>query len=604
MNSVPWSVARAFVAWIVLLAGCVGLAGSVRAQPDPDDLPGRVGRVSGLDGAVWLFDDERGRWSEVWRNQAITQGDRLRLEAGSRLQLDIGSTEMRLDGASAIGFERLDDERIVVRLEDGSLALRVRSRDIVRELEVQAGRAWLRPLRTGHYRFDVAPGLTTVTAWRGSIRVETRDQRLSVDQGRSVQLMSEGRDTTVVTWGGVELDAFSDWVARDEQRDDVQAARGHVSPEMTGAGELDRNGRWEQHPELGIVWIPMSVAIDWAPFRHGRWTWHVRWGWTWIDDAPWGFATSHYGRWLLWGGRWVWAPGSYVARPVYAPALVAWIGGGSPGLGISVGIGGAGTIGWYPLGPRDPYLPAFRHPKRYVDRVNQPHLRPGLPASRPAAPIRYGNEGVPQAVTVVPSDVLRHRQPVAPALIGRPGVPPVAGRPTVPPGRVAPPVVTVPGGAVPVPRHGERHPTPEDPHGGSPRVLPVPGGAVPAPSIGPGFSPAPPARPAPPRDFRPPVPPPAAVQPPPPVQPMPPAPQGRGVTPPPREPGDSPRMRHTPPPSSGSVAPAPPLPRVEPSRDGGREVARDRPAPERVDRPDRQERPERRDNARERAERQ
>src|SRR4029079_18322212 len=95
------------------------------------------------------------------------------------------------------------------------------------------------------------------------------------------------------------------------------------------------------------VWMP-RVRAEWVPYRYGHWAWVEPWGWTWIDDAPWGFAPFHYGRWAYVRGGWVWAPGVMVARPVYAPALVAF-----------VGVGGA-SVAWFPLGPREVYVPAWR----------------------------------------------------------------------------------------------------------------------------------------------------------------------------------------------------------------------------------------------------
>jgi len=38
---------------------------------------------------------------------------------------------------------------------------------------------------------------------------------------------------------------------------------------------------------------------DWAPYREGHWAWIEPWGWTWVDDASFGFVTSHYGRWAF-----------------------------------------------------------------------------------------------------------------------------------------------------------------------------------------------------------------------------------------------------------------------------------------------------------------
>ena len=107
------------------------------------------------------------------------------------------------------------------------------------------------------------------------------------------------------------------------------------------------------------------------------WVWVRPWGWTWVDEAPWGFAPFHYGRWVHWGGRWGWWPGAYVARPVFAPALVAWV--GSSNWGVSVNVGGP-AIGWVPLAPREVYVPWYRTTPRYVDRVNR---HPPPPGHRP-----------------------------------------------------------------------------------------------------------------------------------------------------------------------------------------------------------------------------
>ncbi len=83
-----------------------------------------------------------------------------------------------------------------------------------------------------------------------------------------------------------------------------------------------------------------------------------------MDDAPWGFAPFHYGRWVAWGGGWGWAPGPIgYWNPYYAPALVGWIGG--PGFGIGFGFGGGWgfgigiNFGWFPLGWGAPYYPRY-----------------------------------------------------------------------------------------------------------------------------------------------------------------------------------------------------------------------------------------------------
>ena len=70
----------------------------------------------------------------------------------------------------------------------------------------------------------------------------------------------------------------------------------------------------------------------------------------------------------MYGGGWCWVPGPIVVRPVYSPALVVFVGG--PRFGISLSIGGGGGVGWFPLGPREVYVPPYRSSVRYVQNVN------------------------------------------------------------------------------------------------------------------------------------------------------------------------------------------------------------------------------------------
>ena len=161
---------------------------------------------------------------------------------------------------------------------------------------------------------------------------------------------------------------------------------------MTGYEDLDDHGSWRSAPEYGQVWVPSHVPADWAPYRQGHWTWISPWGWTWIDDAPWGFAPSHYGRWVWLDRRWAWAPGPVVRRPVYAPALVAFVG----GAGFSVAATRGPAVGWFPLGWREPFVPWYRASSRHVHNVNVTHV-----TNVNVTTVNYVNRGRPEAVTVV-----------------------------------------------------------------------------------------------------------------------------------------------------------------------------------------------------------
>ncbi|MDP1650709.1 MAG: hypothetical protein Q8M01_21260, partial [Rubrivivax sp.] len=416
MNGItPLSMVAAWLAraaWLLIAVAALG-AGSAWAQDDP---PGRVGRLAAIQGQVWWFDHEDGQWSEAERNRPLTGGDRLSTAADASAELRVGSTVLRLGGATELEVLALDDQRMSFQLHSGSLALRVRSREVAQEIELVTDEARLRPLRSGLYRLDRIDDTSHAGSWRGSLRVDDADGFI-VDTGQRVELWREGRSRELRhAWGSLPYDAFAEWAVREDRRDERSAATRHVSPEMTGAEDLDRYGRWDRHPEYGMVWFPLEVRAGWAPYRYGNWAWVRPWGWTWVDEAPWGFAPFHYGRWVNWRGRWGWWPGEYVVRPVFAPALVAWVGGAHWGLSINIG---GPAIGWVPLAPREVFVPWYRTTPVYVDRINR---RPPQPGRRPVpqvptGPVMYGNQGVPGAVTVVPRDVLVQRQPVSRAVV-------------------------------------------------------------------------------------------------------------------------------------------------------------------------------------------
>ncbi len=419
---------------LVLVAFGMLVTGTARAQDDP---PGRVGRLAELQGTVWWWDHQRGQWDEAQRNYPLTGGDRVSTGADGRAELRVGSTALRIGAGTEIEVLRLDDERMVFQLHSGDLALRVRSREVADEIEVLTAEARLLPQRAGHYRIGRIDDVTLAGVWRGDLQVDG-GAGFVVTTGQTVELSrgarSSGLQRSFIT---PPADEFSSWAQSEDLRDARSVYSRHVSPEMTGAEDLDRNGRWVEHPDYGTVWEPLSVAADWAPYRYGQWAWVAPWGWTWVDTAPWGFAPFHYGRWVNWRSRWAWVPGAYVVRPVYAPALVAWIGG--PHVGVSVRIGGP-SVGWLPLAPREIYLPEYRHGPRYRDRVNAPwpghrpghrpeheapgrgpgyapehprDPRPGHPRQVPTGPIAYDNQGVPGAVTTVPRDALLQNRPNA-----------------------------------------------------------------------------------------------------------------------------------------------------------------------------------------------
>jgi hypothetical protein len=401
---------RLLPALVPALLLTIGFGGSLRAQDPPD----RVGRLSYLSGDVSYRPGGVDDWAAATLNYPLTTGDDLWSDAGARVEIALGTAAIRLAPSTALGFLALDDQTTQVRLTEGSLQVRVRdlADDEVFEIDTPNGAVSL--LAPGSYRVDVdANGdATTITVREGRAELTTAGSSLSVDDAQAATLYGT-ESPSYDMQDPVPLDEWERWTAmRDRRGDDSRSAQ-YVSRDMPGYEDLDEYGDWRDTPEYGSVWLPRRVAAGWAPYRDGHWAWVEPWGWTWIDYAPWGFAPYHYGRWVYLGRSWAWVPGHVMGRPVYAPALVAFVGGSN--WSISVGVGGG--VGWFPLGPREIYVPAYRVSNRYVRNINITTINVTNLTLADMTNIRYRNRASPGGVTVVTREAFVGARPVSRSLI-------------------------------------------------------------------------------------------------------------------------------------------------------------------------------------------
>jgi hypothetical protein len=386
---------------ILALTLLFALVPAAKAEDADGDPPTRAARVAEVVGDAWLFDFDTREWTRLTRNQTVGAGDRVRTDERSRVSLRSGSTTIWIDERSDLELSQLDEGQTLLQLDRGDVALRLRSPENAAETRLRTREGTVQPEREGLYRVEQLDRGSKIYVWQGRMRFDWARGASPVSLGTGEQAELWWPDGPRAERSPLYSDGFGDWVRAESREEGDRPVARYVSPEMTGAEDLDRYGRWETAAEYGAVWVPTTLVVrDWAPYRYGRWAWSRHWGWTWVDDAPWGFAPFHYGRWVSWGGRWCWAPGPYVHRPVYAPALVGWVGGGSVSVGISIGGRPAPPrYGWYPLAPREVYRPAYRHSPRYVHRVNDPRdLRDPVTVQRPH---RYRD--VPNAVSTLPA---------------------------------------------------------------------------------------------------------------------------------------------------------------------------------------------------------
>ncbi len=387
--------------------------GSVTAEWRVTDPPARVGRVAAVSGDVSFHTRDSDEWVPVSTNYPVAAGNAFWVEPDGQAQLDIGASRVALAGGTELEVAALDDNAVVLTVARGSALLDVRRVGPDETWSVPTPRGLVNLSGAGRYAVvagDVSAP-TQVAVLDGAAQITGPEVAVTVERGQTATLT--GTDTIQAEVGSAEpppaLMALLQ-ASPPPPPPPPAAAAAPVEPppvvaQMPGGLALSSYGAWEQTPDDGPVWYP-RVEPGWVPYRDGHWAYVQPWGWTWIDDAPWGFAPFHYGRWALYGGRWGWVPGGVVVAgpPVYAPALVTFFG---VGAGVTLGAAfAAGSVGWWPLGPREPFRPWYRASPRYYHAVNN---YVGVINNRNITINRYVNRG---AATIVPRGAMAASYPV------------------------------------------------------------------------------------------------------------------------------------------------------------------------------------------------
>jgi hypothetical protein len=419
--------------------------------------PGRAARLSVIEGKVSFQPSGENAWSSATLNYTMTTGDRIYAYDGSRAELEVGPWAVRLAQDTDLTMANLTEQFMELGVGQGSVRVAVYQMPPGNTVEIATPNGALTASEPGSYRFDVDPnGGTRVIVNRGSLQVTGGGANQIIEGGQAAQLTGNG-PIQIDLLALPAPDGFDQWCAERDRRVEAFRYRQYVNPYVPGVEDLGDYGAWQQVPEYGPVWYPSGVAVGWVPYRFGHWAWVEPWGWTWVGAEPWGFCPYHYGRWALIGPRWGWVPGPVAVVPWYAPALVAFVGGSGFALGIGFGIGGAAA--WFPLGPRDPFVPWYHYQGDYLRQVNITNVRnvtniTNITNVTNVTNIHYAYRDV--ATTAVPANVFRGGQPVASAavhvtpqqlaqaqVIAHPGINPTrtavfAGKPTI----QAPPVRT------------------------------------------------------------------------------------------------------------------------------------------------------------------
>ncbi len=400
-----------FISAVAALALGLTAGAAALAQQDADDQPAageldpptRAARLSYVEGAVSVQPAGAGDWTAATINRPLTTGDQLWSDRDSLAEIQFGSATMTLADSSSLSVLDLGDQAVQLQLSAGTANIVLRDPGAAGSFEIDAPNAAVSLVRPGSYRIGVnAAGNTTVGMRDGQAQVvSSSGETVNLRGGQAAQFSPEG-GIDVAALG--PPDEFERWCAQRAARwAGNQYAAQYVSSDVVGAQDLDDYGEWRQEPDFGYVWYPTRIAPDWAPYRYGRWLWVSPWGWTWVNSAPWGYAPFHYGRWAYLRQRWCWVPAPARSHAVYAPALVAWVGGTAAGVAVGAGPG----VGWLPLAPGEVYLPGYRVSTRYLRNVNVTNTTIVNNTyitsvyQNPQLQSRYANRDAPRALTVV-----------------------------------------------------------------------------------------------------------------------------------------------------------------------------------------------------------
>ena len=304
------------------------------------DPSGRVALVTDYQGSISYSPAGESEWVGVVRNRPLIMGDRLWSDQNSQAEFQVGSSAVRLASNTSVEILDLNDNIAQIKVAEGSVNVRIRRLYKGQIVEVDTPMLAFSINRSGSYRIDVDPydGQTTISVWKGAGTVYGDGANFRIKSGEAVAFYDVNlRDYEI--YGLAAEDDFDRYAYNRDQYWEQSPSLQYVDDDMVGYAQLDTYGSWSISASYGNVWYPAQVSAGWAPYRDGHWVWQEPWGWTWVDNAPWGFAPSHYGRWVSVSNRWGWVPGPRHVRPIYAPAVVAFVGGSNWGVSVSIGGG-------------------------------------------------------------------------------------------------------------------------------------------------------------------------------------------------------------------------------------------------------------------------
>ncbi|HEY4636274.1 MAG TPA: hypothetical protein VIG92_06915, partial [Rhodospirillales bacterium] len=154
--------------------------------PDP---PGRVGRLSFMEGTVSFHAAEQTQWSPATLNFPVTSGDSFWTEPNSKAEIQVGPAEIRMDQRSEIDVVRIDDDATQIALRQGHVNLHL---PVLPEggVEVLTAHGKVMLTQAGRYRIDA--GRMTGDRPADRIQVSVLDGEARIDASSGTRVIAAG----------------------------------------------------------------------------------------------------------------------------------------------------------------------------------------------------------------------------------------------------------------------------------------------------------------------------------------------------------------------------------------------------------------------------
>ena len=204
--------------WLVLLlplvAGCFYLSQQANDPSDSSPVPAATpwGEVSLMEGAVSIHPAAGDTWAIPDTNVVLGSGDRLWVDTVGHLEVEFGSTTVRLASETELDLVQVDTTEMQLLLPQGSIDYRIREIDTTKSYEVDAPNAAIFLEQNGEYRIDVSTNgdTTRLVTWSGHAQVAAAGRTFPVDSGQMVYVRGDSTTGYQIMSAG-PMDAFDLW---------------------------------------------------------------------------------------------------------------------------------------------------------------------------------------------------------------------------------------------------------------------------------------------------------------------------------------------------------------------------------------------------------